>query len=118
MQHKPLNEVILRGTVRGEPEQTDTTRGVPVANFKLDVPVSLNSDGNHSIQVRCYTDAALFCWGNIHDKSLIRLKGYLREERWTTRNTGENVSKTVVIATQFIVEEIQDERYAEISRSN
>lgn len=113
-----LNNIIIRGVVLPDPEMNVTSHGVPVANLKLFVPVSAKSSLDNMFQVRAYNRVAEFVEQNVHKHSIVKIKGHLRQEAWTTKNTGERVSRIVIVATRIDTEtENEYGDYTQISSS-
>jgi len=90
------------------PEITDTRSGAPVANMRILVPSRDQGAQFYMFNVRAYDDPAVEI-----DKAEymagdeVEVHGFLKQERWTHRTTGEDVSRVVIMSrkTQMVTDD-------------
>jgi len=105
-----MNIVILAGNLTRAPELRYTPRGSPVASFSIAVNRKWKDAQGKLNDEPCFVDCE--CWGTIAENvtqylgkgSSVLIRGRLKLDRWTDKQTGKARSKLKCVAeiVQFV----------------
>jgi single-strand DNA-binding protein len=94
-----FNKVFIMGNLARDPDFRNTPNGSPVC--KITVAVSRK---NRDRDETCFVDVTVWgkpaenCRQYLSKGSAVLVEGYLKQDTWQDRNTGENRSKIGVVA--------------------
>ena len=109
-----MNYVRISGKLKESPDLNDTRGGEPLANLKVLLEASSDGTKYHLIQVRAYGEISNMFYENEYEAGdELFIRGYLKEETWHNRKTGDEFSRIVVVA-----KEIKDYDYSKVSSAN
>jgi single-strand DNA-binding protein len=95
-----MNTLVVIGNLTRDPESRNTNTGTVIANLGIAVNERFNADKEHCnfFDVTAFGKTAEFCSNYLKKGYKIAIKGRLKQEQWTDKQTGQNRSKVIIIA--------------------
>lgn len=102
-----VNEVFLMGNLSRDPKVNRTASGTSVANLSLALERKYEGKDGQEKKDVCFVDVTVWgkssewCADNLKKGSRVHVKGYLQQQSWDDKTTGEKRSKIVVQAERI-----------------
>ena len=99
-----MNKVILMGNLGQDPVLHETTTGSSIAAFSLATKGGKDAEGNEITEwhnIKAFSKQAAFASEHLKKGTKILLEGKLQTSKWQDKTSGENRSRTEIIAWGF-----------------
>lgn len=99
-----MNKVILMGNLGKDPVLHETTTGGSIAAFSLATQEGKDKEGNQLTEwhdIKAFNNQAAFANEHLKKGTKILLEGKLQTSKWEDKQSGENRSRTEIVAFRF-----------------